>query len=263
MNRAIKDISQLPGISHSHRSQNISLVESNLTQDDKRENNQNSYYNFLLPSLIQFAVSGLVAGFSLFLGNIFLDRHRKPKISFDKKPVLRNQESFELFKGGNEPFRLDVKYEIQRIKVTNYGRNAAEGCKGVLTINEVEEKLCWHVAKERYTMTINSNSFEYLEVCAILVEDPDEVIKRLREQMKKFGNEVRAIEMKKYIDKYYNCSEDIPRIITPTEDGWLSVEMNRKINSGSASIIVSSKNASPCKGDVIITEDNQLQWKSE
>lgn len=36
-----------------------------------------------------------------------------------------------------------------------------------------------------------------------------------------------------------------------------------KLNSGVASIVVSSKNASPCKEDVIISEDNQLQWKSD
>ena len=39
--------------------------------------------------------------------------------------------------------------------------------------------------------------------------------------------------------------EDIPIIIAPTENGWLSAKSNRPIEPGEATVIVNAKNARP------------------
>src|SRR5437867_1420306 len=61
-----------------------------------------------------------------------------------------------------------VKYNVNRIIVRNKGRTAAENCKGAIEINRRQEKICWYLESERYTMTINAKSLEYLDVCASL-----------------------------------------------------------------------------------------------
>jgi hypothetical protein len=46
--------------------------------------------------------------------------------------------------------------------------------------------------------------------------------------------------------------EDIPIIIAPTEDGWLSAKSNRRIDPGDATVIVNAKNARPYRLDIKI-----------
>ncbi len=41
----------------------------------------------------------------------------------------------------------------------------------------------------------------------------------------------------------YSKIQDIPLIITPTENGWREAHLNRKIQAGEANLLVTSKNA--------------------
>jgi hypothetical protein len=60
---------------------------------------------------------------------------------------------------------------------------------GILKIDGKEEKFCWQVPTERYTMTINADSIEYLDVCAILERNSEEVFADLKMFVSKFGDE--------------------------------------------------------------------------
>jgi hypothetical protein len=137
--------------------------------------------------LIPFLISGLAGGLALFLGNIGLDRHRRPSLSIDRKNLLEHVEvDLDLFKPQNFSQTLGVfkiKYKVYSITIRNGGRNAAENCKGILKINDREEKVCWHIPSETYKMTINVDSIEYLNVCAMLVDTQESVFKRLQEHV--------------------------------------------------------------------------------
>jgi len=76
-----------------------------------------------------------------------------------------------------------------QLSIRNDGRSAAENCKGILKISGREEKICWHVPTERYTTTINADSVEYLDECAILDGDPKEIFAKLNQFVGRFGDD--------------------------------------------------------------------------
>jgi hypothetical protein len=104
--------------------------------------------------LFQFAVSGAAAGIALFLANVLLDKHRGPSLSIDKEhsvePVKINLTLYRLDVEGfpQELSEFNVQYTVNRVTIANRGRSAAENCKGVLKINERQEKICWNVPSE-------------------------------------------------------------------------------------------------------------------
>jgi hypothetical protein len=140
----------------------------------------------------------------------------------------------------------NVQYIVNRVTIKNRGRSAAENCKGVLKIKERQEKICWNVPLEVYKMTINADSEEYLDVCAILDGDTKEVFTQLNNHIEsKFGSGPEGSVAKARINAIYKKHEDILRIIAPTESGWQPVHLNRKLDPGPATILVTSKNARP------------------
>jgi hypothetical protein len=142
---------------------------------------------------------------------------------------------------------FNVQYIVNRVTITNRGRSAAENCKGVLKIKERQEKICWNVPSEVYKMTINADSQEYLDVCAILDGDTKEVFTQLNNHIEtKFGSGSEGSVAKARVKVIYKSHEDILRIIAPPENGWQPVHLNRRIDPGArATILVTAKNARP------------------
>jgi hypothetical protein len=108
----------------------------------------------------------------------------------------------------------------------------------------MEEKLCWSVPKEKYTMTINSHSKEFLDVCAVLEDNQKEVYLSIQNIISnKLGDSGQANRAKKELKTIYSKPEDIPLIIAPTEDGWMPAYLNRIVKEGEATLLVTSKTA--------------------
>jgi hypothetical protein len=232
---------QLSGVNITSVTNNTSLPRN--IEIITASNNQNPW--LLLP---QFVVSGAVAGLALVLANRFLDHYRKPCLFIDSDLKLVHVE-LTLFRIDIPGFYRELSefkegYTVNRVTIRNSGRSAAENCKGILKIGGKEEKICWQVPTERYTMTINVDSIEYLDVCAVLERNPEEVFADLKMFVSKFGDEKDrgSPEARAYVNNIYRTSKDIPVIIAPTEEGWQPAHLNRKINPCNATIIVTAKN---------------------
>jgi hypothetical protein len=136
-------------------------------------------------SVTQFVITGLASGGAIFGANVLLDRHRRPTLSVDREDFTRVVQidlplyTIDIPDFSRELRQLTAAYTVNRVVVRNNTNYAAENCKGVLRINEGEEKICWYVDQERYAMTINSHSEEYLDTCAILNETPEQVYQRI------------------------------------------------------------------------------------
>jgi len=218
----------------------------------------NQNYWSLLP---QFIVSGLAAGAALFLANIGLDRYRRPCLVVDKNDLLKlvvidvNLYEIDLPNFSRELRYFKAQYIVNRVIIKNNGRSAALGCKGILKIKDMEEKICWYVPSERYKMTINPDSSEYLDVCAVLKDDTKEIYEQLQKRIEKFGDGKNGgAEARNIVLDLYKTHEDIPIIITPTENGWQPAKSNRRIGSGDATVIVNANNTIPYHLDIKILD---------
>jgi hypothetical protein len=229
-----------------------------------------------LSPFTQFMVSGLVSGLALFIANIALDKYRRPCLSINKEivlePVLIDISLYQINipNFSKELSEYKVQYWANRVTIRNNGRNAAENCKGILKINNREEKICWYVPSERYKMTINADSEEYLDVCAVLLGDAKEIFDRLNQHIEsKFGTGPEGSEARSYVKSNYRTYEDIPVIIVPTENGWheYAANLNRKIIPCPATIIVTGKNTRPSlKQNITILDKPKdkgliIEWK--
>lgn len=234
----------------------FNISSNNASKLDSNSINQNPWLpvvQFFRGPVAQFTVSGLAAGIALFIGNIALDRYRRPHLLVDKKAFLQTAfvdlTLYEIdIPGFSRELRdFKVQYVVNRVIIKNDGKSAADQCKGVLKINNKEEKICWYVPSERYKMTINLDSNEYLEVCAVLCGEASEIFKQLEKRIELFGGGKNGgAEARKYIQNMYQTYEDIPVIIAPTENGWQPAKFNRKIEPGlPATVIVTAKNARP------------------
>jgi hypothetical protein len=57
-----------------------------------------------------------------------------------------------------------------RIKVSNKGKTAAEECKASLLLGDTELRIAWMIPKEDFTVTINADDIEYIDLCMIPVK---------------------------------------------------------------------------------------------
>jgi len=71
--------------------------------------------------------------------------------------------------------KFSIRYTVHRIGIKNKSSHPAEECKAGIRRNGVEEKLCWTIPQERYKMTINANSTEYVDFLGYIEDDPSEV----------------------------------------------------------------------------------------
>lgn len=139
--------------------------------------------------LIQFVVTGLVAGAALLGANVVLDKYRSPKLSVDKAnspKIVRIDLTVYKIDEKLIPYHLrqfTVPYNVNRILIRNEGKSAAKNCKGVLKVDYMEYRVCWSVPTERSTATLNAHSMEYLDLAAGLVgtqaEDLREFCKKI------------------------------------------------------------------------------------
>lgn len=198
---AVLKENQIRGINTTSVTNNASLSSTH----PKIEVSQNPW---LL--LVQFAVSGAVAGIALYVANRLLDHYRKPCLSLDienfLEPVHIELTLFRIEIPGfsRELNEFKVGHIVNRVTIRNNGRSAAENCKGILKISGRE------VPKERYTMTINADSVEYLDVCAILDGDQKEIFAKLIQFVSKFGDANGGAEARQYVKNIYRTFEDIP-----------------------------------------------------
>jgi hypothetical protein len=201
-------------------------------------------------TITQFVITGLASGGAIFGANVLLDRHRRPILSVDREDFTRVVQidlplyTIDIPDFSREFRQLNVAYTVNRVVVRNNTNYAAENCKGVLRINDVEEKICWYVDQERYAMTINSHSEEYLDTLAILNEPPEQVYRRIEEVITQgFGiGGPPGSEAAAFVRKIYSRPEDIPVIISPTENGWKDAHLNRRTPAGDATLLITSKN---------------------
>jgi hypothetical protein len=171
-----------------------------------------------------------------------------------------------------------IRYKVNRVLIENRGRSAAKNCKGIFKIADKEEKVCWSVPTERYKMTINAHSMEYLDLCAILDGDQAAIfnefcasISKLRSFVENMSTDVYhrealLVKINEYSGKH-KPAVDIPMIIAPTENGWQSPpQCNHAIlkQSETKQPIKSygSTNGELVKGNfVIVTAENAKRLK--
>lgn len=107
-------------------------------------------------------------------------------------------------------------------------------------------------------MTINSDSSEYLDVCAVLRSDytSEELLNLLNNKIDKVGHGYADIHHISRINEHYPKVKQwsselkpeyfIPKVIAPTENGWQSPpHLNWHIASGVCTVTVSAENAEP------------------
>lgn len=230
--------------------------------------------------------TGLVTFSALFFAHLALEKWRKPKIiiNADKKLIVKEIKLKLL--SLNDPFLptlvksnykylpielidFEIKYNVNRIVVRNSGRIAAEDCKGILKIDEEEEKVCWFIPGERYKMTINSSSIEYLDVCASVNKQAlHDFSRSITDKINDYSDNHRSIGNPEDLDSITNqpfvdilkslkdYTMNVPLVISPTEEGWNpSPFLNRIIKLPSdAKILITSKNTSPYEIKIKIKE---------
>ncbi len=209
--------------------------------------------------IVQTLLGGALAGVAIFFGNFLLDRYRKPNLAIDRKnnsQIVTIHLTIFTLEHSFYPLELRkfvVPYNVNRVNVINRSSYAAEDCKGGLRINGIEEKICWSVPQERYKMTINARSTEQLYVCAYLSSKQDEMYDKLDDALKRIEKQARltrqtenkypGLELVEALREQYSSAEDIPYIISPTENGWEgNPKKNRSIPPGPAEIVITAKN---------------------
>lgn len=232
-----------------------------------------SGFPFPLILIFQFAISGAAAGAALYFASRFLDHYRRPLLKIDKEnspmPVSIDIEVFRT-EFQSIIYECRISYIVNRIIVRNLGKNAAENCKGSIMINGVDEKVCWYIPRERYTITINAKDKEYLDVCAVLSEyerDRSQWLKEIRDRASLIPDIEGYIDKIEYVPtlesfrirretlQTYKSVDDIPLIIAPTEEGWIApLHHNRKIKPGTMQLKITAKNAEPIVADIRILD---------
>jgi hypothetical protein len=202
----------------------------------------------LSPDLFWFIV-GILAGtlitaVSLYAVELAVRYHYRPIIEFDRKvspiPISVNWSSGKYGKVGDVDLNK-IPYIVNRIKVDNKGKTAAENCKIAFIVkrpNITRERACWSVPSERYTMTINAHDSEYCDICAFSEKDPSQLVKN-----QKAGTEVYADEKRGRGTTL--TADDVPYRVAPTEEGWgKTIGSNRNLGHAEleCTIMVSGKN---------------------
>jgi len=204
--------------------------------------------------ILGIIAGGLVSGISLFVGQILIDWWNRPILEVDKaiSPIPAEVRMKSGLRGKVDDVYLDdLPYIVSRICVTNKGKTAAENCKAALDSESHHLRICWHIPKERSTMTINSRDSEYVDVCAVLAKDPSRLIG---------GDQTNVYTDEQQPRKAFLTSKEIPRRISPTEEGWQEpIRDNRNLDSIGQSdlkfkLTITAKNAFPYVCDIIILE---------
>jgi hypothetical protein len=186
-------------------------------------------------------VGGLAGGISLYFAQRLFDWYKRPILEIDREmspiPVMIHLDSGVRGVSGGitlSPLRrwlskiygtptvsgditLDrIPYVVNRVRVMNRGKSAAENCKAILVVNDQAEKVSWHIARERYVMTINSQDWEYVDLCAVCATD----IQALITSSRPIGAGTEGIQAL--------TENDVRWRIAPTEEGWQTPIRNNR-----------------------------------
>lgn len=198
--------------------------------------------------ILGVVIGGLAGGISLYLAQRCYGRYKRPVLRIDREgsPVPRIIHLKSGKTGAPPRIDLDrVPYVVNRIRVRNTGRTAAENCKAILTYPGFEEKVCWQIPKERYVMTINSRDHEYVDLCAVSQIDPQSLIEQSSQTIP-VNITIRILD-----------ENDVPNRIAPTENGWECViKENRVLDFGEllGVVRITAKNAEPVEAEVRLRE---------
>jgi hypothetical protein len=226
-----------------------------------------AYYLSPNSVLLGVVIGGVVSGISLFFGQIFIDWYHRPVLEIDKESspiaVMTDRQSGRF--GEIKGISLDkIPYVVNRIRVLNKGRTAAENCKATLKSQSENFRVlvCWAITRERYVMTINAKDSEDLDVCAVLSSevDRDRLISDQKSNVNLFADRERGRGATLRL-------LDLPRRILPTEEGWQDgkpVNTNRVLDDQGESdldfaLTVTAGNAAPCECNVTIKERQDEQ----
>jgi hypothetical protein len=109
------------------------------------------------------AFAGGIIGFGVAIGRDIVNRRlTSPKITICEESV---EAQFDY----NSRTSIDkpTKFAGTRIRVRNKGSTAAEDCKASLIMREQDIRVAWHLPKQDYSVIINPNDSEYVDLCAI------------------------------------------------------------------------------------------------
>lgn len=236
------------------QNQNVTLkniAESNIEKEENYSTDflasKTGYGSFdMSVEVLKAGLSGIVSGFAAFsgiyFGNRALDSYRNPRLVLDGQRAITST-GINLFVRDDNSQRIHgdelgfmIPYSVNRLTIRNNGRNAAENCKGSLRIGDFFEKICWSVPAERYTLTLNANSSEFLDVCAI------------RNDSLALFNEANSLTWNQL--PFLEFMNEQPQLIAPTEHGW---EPIRIIRPGPTEVLVTGKNCDPMTLNIDIT----------
>jgi hypothetical protein len=138
---------------------------------------------------------------------LFWHSYVKPVLKIKGEPEIRDISLPSITGTGKYAYRAN------RIIVKNIGRSAAKNCKGYIVFKNSQERVCWTVTKERPNATINSKDEERLDFCAFYQSGPN---------------------------------DSPPRTIAPTEDGWVTPSLCRKLDGiEECYVLITTENAEP------------------
>lgn len=245
-----------------------------------------------IQALVTGSIAGLFTFLALFLANHLLDlkryREKRPiiKISSEDNPSivmkpiklsLYNVTRPDLPSDIRKVSRFDLEYKVNRIKVENNGISAAKDCKGMIIQDGQEMNVCWNIPSERYKMTINAKSHEYLDLCGFLSDNPSDKVEELknnvsslREQYTLSDNQTRILEpvpgiKHDFLEQYPEVGDNpkiiekyFPFIIAPTENSWQNPpNLNWILKPGPAIVRITSMNAAPIEYNIKILDKLQ------
>ena len=177
--------------------------------------------NAVLSLLIGLCLGGIIAGLSLFLGNLLYAHFTRPVLHWGNVRV-RSASLPPQYEEG-----LSVGFYSSMIGIHNKGKSAAENCSGHIEINGNREHVCWFLPHARRALRINRDDFEFLEVCGL---------------------------QEGYIP-VSGLEPTLRKRIAPTEEGWRSAGYNRDLGSNGhirAKIVVTAANARAIKMPITI-----------
>jgi hypothetical protein len=109
------------------------------------------------------AFAGGIIGFGVAIGRDIVNRRlTSPKITICEESV-EAQFDYNSRTSVDKP----TKFVGTRIRVRNKGSTAAEDCKASLIMREQDIRVAWHLPKQDYSVIINPNDSEYVDLCAI------------------------------------------------------------------------------------------------
>jgi hypothetical protein len=165
--------------------------------------------------------------FSIYQNSIYA-----PKLDLaSKKPIINDFDIQVPVTSTVFPTQKSVRYHCNVLTIKNTGMTAAEGCKADLKVGERIFRLCWSVPEERPSATINAQSEEQLDVCAVLSNANSQDTNLLRR-------------------------------IAPTEKGWVYPPRDLGSEEFKAKLVISAKNANPKIIEITILQfENAIDGK--